>query len=286
MKRVICVIICIALISNIVMVEKADAANSSASSADYGFIINENRYNVKWYETEFTSVYQNVDSKDKDFKKDIRLGRVKVAIGVATTRGLVNGNKYQRIMLRADMCPEVVKNSKKGMSQDLVIDVCNSPAFMQNMEIQPATEIGETSYTVSNTLTGALGFNIGISNEGVQGGGNISGEKSVTNTQTFTKKALEVTTNLLIGNSWSRWEYDYVSGSNSTQNKYLYGSSVQKGLLSWRSWRSSSYQTDFTLDVFVKFGGGDSNKNDGRVKSKSGSYILGTRQITLKHCNA
>ncbi len=291
MKKIVSLLLCTCIMLSLVgPVKVADAA---VMTKDYGFNIDKSLYDITWYETSNIWVKQDKSTDDKDFVKGVDLGYAKAALGFATTNRTINGKYYQRTLLRSEMVPRTVNGSKKGMSQDLLV-ILHKPTYQKNyfkeVEIQPQTKIGKTSYTISNSLSST----IGVGNSGLTAG--FSG--SITTSTSWEQSSLEVTTNVddygvepLLNIGCPTWEYDYVSGSNSQQNNYLYGSSVQYGLLSWNSSNSSkaSQVSYVDLEIRVKFGGGNKDKRDGRVKStkKDGkTYILGEKKSFLNGCYA
>lgn len=266
----------IALVMTIVLLVGTGAFNegvtvqAATESERKGFEIDENLYNVNWEETKKVYVYYEGDDDCDDYD----LGYAVVATGYATTKKPVSGCYYQRILVKAEMVPQTISGDLKGMSQYLTVKLTNED-LMQNKNIQPSSDIGETKYTASNSVMLNLGGDV-TSENGVykfKKGGSLN--IGVSSSCEYIEDSLIITTNK-DDNGYGVWEYDYVSSkSNKTQNAYLFGSSEQYGLYSWNMpYNHNGFYVCLKIKVIATFGAGYKQKNQ-RLESSSGSYNLG-----------
>ena len=250
---------------------------AATASQNKGFTIDENVYNVNWQETNYIAVYciSNTALKGKC------LGLAQVSTGYATTKKMVDGYYYQHILVKADMLPQIISGKLRGMSQDLAIKV-KYEKDMKDTEIQPATEISSTEYTIATSKGYSGNFMLGITKEGFSfnKGGNYSFD--VSSSVSYDEKSLSVTTNKN-ANGFARWDYDYISsGKNAGQNNYLFGSSIQRGMFSWHMpYKNNGFYVSNRVYLIASFGAGILGGTT-RYCSGSGSYILGTNATDMK----
>lgn len=213
--------------------------------------------------------------------KGLCLGYAQVATGYATTKKMVDGYYYQHILVKADMLPQIISGDLRGMSQNLVIKV-NNEANMEDEEIQPATEISSTSYTVATSKGYDGDHKLSVNKEGFSfsKGGTYSFD--VTSSVSYKVDSLSVSTNKN-SNGFARWDYDYISsGKNAEQNKYLYGSSVQRGMFSWHMpYKNNGFYATNRVYLTASFGAGVYGGTS-RYCSGSGSYNLGTNATSMR----
>lgn len=165
MKRILCIVVIVlaTLLSNVYVPTKVQA---SSLTEDIGFEVDENLFNVQWYESYYINVYQDCHSTAKNFDKGTLLGKAKITVGVASTKAPIDNKAYQKILIKAEMLPSCVKGYDYGMSQYLKVRV-SVYNKMRNVYIEPESSRSETSYTTTGTR--GLAFNGGVSrnNEGM-----------------------------------------------------------------------------------------------------------------------
>lgn len=170
LRKVVAFVMCVVALVVSGVLNAHTPLYAATESEEYGFEIDETLFNVNWQETTKINVYQTVDTNYIAFKKGTYLGYAKVYTGFATSKKMVDGKYYQRILVQADMVPQTVSGKNKGMSQYFTIQVQNAE-MMKNTAIEPASTYGSISYSTTGSLS--LGGSLGYS-DGVDGGGNVS----------------------------------------------------------------------------------------------------------------
>lgn len=203
---------------------------------EYG--VDEEKYNVNWNETQKVWVKQDCKSTDSDFNEGTSLGYVRVQTGIATSKEN-DGDKYsQKILIKGEMIPQVVRGDKRGMSRYLTLQVANNffTGYMDNKIIEPMSGILTDS---GNTLS--------------------------------------VITNI-DDNGYAKWEYDYTAYVNSdSEINYLYNPSIQYGVLSWDVKESKSpIYPDLKLKISATYGGGSISGNTIINRFGTKNYDIGT----------
>ena len=188
---------------------------------EYG--VDEEKYNINWNETQKVWVKQDCQSKDSDFNEGTSLGYVRIQTGIATSKEN-DGDKYsQKLLIKGEMIPQVVRGDKRGMSRYLTLQVANNffTGYMDNKIIEP----------MSGTLTDS-------------------------------ENTLCVITNI-DDNGYAKWEYDYTAYVNSdSEINYLFNPSVQYGVLSWDIKENKGpIYPDFKLKISATYGGGTISGN-------------------------
>lgn len=269
---------------SVIMPKHAEAASTTK---DHGFTIDENLYDVTWFENKKVNVYQTVSSWDSSFDKDVYLGYANVNVGFATTYKSVDGKIYQRVLVEAKMVPQPVNENKNkyGMSQYLTIKVKNGDE-MKNLSIQPASSSGSTTYSTTGSFSGGENLDVSYNKSKKEltlgGGGQFT--MGISSTNSYTQGALIVTSNIDSG-GFGRWDYDYKAATgNGTQNAYLFGSSTQRGLYMWNMKDASILMNTLDVKVTATFGGGNKSNNTIVQAYKTKAYNLGsaTKSFTIQ----
>lgn len=280
-KKILAILLALVTVTCCLALQEDGVAQAETKTADVGFSLDEKIYSVKWYETKNIVVKQTKATvkKNKNFKKGVELGSVKVYAGIATTKGEINNKYYQRVLVKGEMCPYKVSGNWQGMSQYLKIST-NSDSRMLNLGIEPVSTSGSTSYSVSGTrsLGQEVSGDLSIDAKGVMTakiGRKISGSFSIGKTVSYVEDSLIIVTNKN-NNGDAVWCWDYVSsGSSTKQNAYLLGSSEQYGILAWNMGEKNNFiLTGLTVTVTATFGGGNISTYK-RQANNDGSYHLG-----------
>lgn len=281
-KRILSAILMVCMLLGDFTIFAAETASAATTTQDHGFEIDENLFDITWYEGDKIWVKQTCRKLDPDFDKGKKLGYAVVNIGFATSYKSIDGKIYQRILVDSKMVPQTVKGNKQGMSQLLNIKIANNEELCKNLTIQPASTSGSTSYSTNGATLG-LGLDVSKEKNGaLTFGGGADFTMGIKASTSYTTGSLVITTNEDNSN-YGIWNYDYkASNKNAAQNAYLLGSSTQDGLYMWNT-PDTKYLVD-TLDVKVSvtFGGGNSStykvyKNNGtsnHLGSKSTSFTI------------
>ncbi|MBQ2981866.1 MAG: hypothetical protein IJD58_07035 [Lachnospiraceae bacterium] len=274
--KIIALVMTIVVLVGTGVFDEVRIVHAATPSQNKGFTIDENVYNVNWQETELIKVVCTSNM----VLKGMCLGYAQVATGYATTKQMIDGYYYQHILVKADMMPQIIGGSLRGMSQNLVIKV-NNEKNMKDTEIQPETETNSTSYTIATSKGYTGNYELRKNKEGFSfsKGGNYSFD--VTSNVSYRVNSLSVSTNKY-SNGFARWDYDYISsGTNAEQNKYLFGSSVQRGMFSWHMpYKNNGFYATNRVYLMASFGAGVYGGTS-RYCSNSGSYTIGTNATSM-----
>lgn len=273
--RIIAFVMTVVVLIGSGVVNKYETVYAATESQNKGFTIDENVYNVNWEETGKIKVYGS--SKGT---KGFYLGYVNVQTGSATTKKPVDGYYYQRILVKADMCPQIISGTMRGMSQYLTLELKNEKD-MKNLAIEPRASIGSTTYNVSTTHMVGGNIKVNKSKDGFTASGGGSYSLSIGASCSYTEDSLVISTNQ-DSNGYGRWDFDYVSsGYSKKQNAYLFSGTVQRGLYSWNMPKNyNGFYTSTKLYVTATFGMGDCGTNE-RL-SYNGSYNIGSKTTNKK----
>lgn len=283
MKRFVSLMLVVIIVMGITCNETKQYVYAATTTQDHGFTLDENLFDVNWNETNKVYVKQNVRSCSAAFDKGVTLGYVSVSAGFATSKRMIDGKFYQRILLQSKMVPQTVSGNNKGMSQYLKVQVCRGEKML-NTIIEPQSSSGSTSYTTTGNMSSGSTLGVGVNSKGEYTlNGSSSYTMGMSSSISYTRNALIVITNE-DDNGYAVWNYDYVSSSsNKEQNAYLFGSSTQYGLFSWNMEKNlNAVYGETYLTVTATFGGGNTSTNVRYTPwNNSKNYHLGTQTKTM-----
>ena len=118
--KIIALVMTVVVLVGTGIFSRSDLVYAATESQQKGFTIDENVYNVNWEETGKINVYGTGWTVPGAY-----LGYANIQTGFATTKKPVDKYYYQRVLIKADMKPQILSGSLRGMSQHLTIKIKN-----------------------------------------------------------------------------------------------------------------------------------------------------------------